>query len=861
MKITLNGNDWFFKDFYGEDWRWRNSHKPDTRDIRHWRQGSVPGSVHNDLWAINEIPNPYFERNSLLLEWIPARTWLYKKSFQVDSALHEKRIHLCFEGVDYEAEFFLNGQLLGTHRGMYTPIVFELSEKLLYGEENLIAIVIASAPHEQPQVGRTSAVRTHKSRMNYWWDFCPRMIHLGIWDDVFLEISDSLRIEDIFVQPRLSPDFHQVHLAVNIELDSAQNETLEFALLIRLGAEIIAQKHLESAVTTGQNRLSTNFEIKDPQLWYPNGYGAQPLYDFEIVVYRSGTELAKQNLPFGIRKVELIANENSEVNALPYTLVVNDRKIYIKGWNWVPIDVMYGVPRPEKLQHLLRLAQSAHVNLLRIWGGGLIEKEAFYKLCDQMGILVWQEFIQSSSGIDNHPSDSPEMIEMLVKEVEQIIPRKRNHPSLAIWCGGNELQAGSERPLNDNHPLLAALKATVNRLDPERIWLATSPTGRVFSNSLENIEADSTALHDVHGPWEYQGVVGQYTLYNQGTSLLHSEFGVEGITNLKSLNATISKEHQWPVNLDNIYWFHLGAWWVKQKAWEEAFGIPSDVESWQKATQFMQADALRYALEADRRRKFHNSGTLPWQFNEPYPMAACTSAVDYYGQPKPNYYAVAQAYEPVHLSAKFPTIAWAGRLQFEAEIWLSNSHDSAFEAANLEISLLGQSGKVYAQWNKSLGFPANSSSLLSSIEFPLGEISEEIFFLDMHLTEQGRRFSDNRYTFTQSANLAPLLSTSSTEIVISKEELTNQLWKVKVSNIGTETALFVWLEDSREVNAAGFVYFAENYFCLFPDESKEVEVSWHDVPAKERSLQISAWNTITYQTPKIISGFDSSAES
>jgi beta-mannosidase len=844
MQISLNGNDWLFKDFYGEDWRWRNSHKPNTRDIRHWRKGNVPGSVHNDLWAIGEIPNPYFERNSLLLEWIPARTWVYKKSFQIDSVLRDKRIHLCFEGVDYEAEFFLNGELLGTHRGMYTPVVFDISEKLLYGEENLLAVVIAAAPHEQPQVGRSSAVRTHKSRMTYWWDFCPRMVHQGIWDSVFLEINDSVRIEDVFVQPKLSDDFTQATLELNLQLNSTQAQSLELELSVHLGRQTIVEGKLEIPVTPGRNIISTSLSLKSPELWYPNGYGAQPLYTLDIAVYRADTELVQHSLSFGIRKVELIANENAEANALPYTLVVNGRKIYIKGWNWVPIDVMYGVPRPEKLEHLLRLAQNAHVNLLRIWGGGLIEKEAFYNLCDQMGILVWQEFIQSSSGIDNHPSESPEMIELLVKEAEEIIPRKRNHPSLAIWCGGNELQADSEKPLDDSHPLLAALKATVHRLDPERIWLATSPTGRVFSNSLETIEADPNALHDVHGPWEYQGVTRQYSLYNQGASLLHSEFGVEGITNLKSLNASIAKEHQWPVTLDNVYWFHLGAWWVKQRIWEETFGELPDVESWQRATQFMQAEGLKYALEADRRRKYHNSGSLPWQFNEPYPMAASTSAVDYYGQPKPSYYAVAHAYEAIHLSAMFPTIAWEGRTQFDAEVWVSNSHEASFEQVKLEIRLLGQSGNVYATWQESLGFSANSSSLLSTIQFSLAAIHEEVFFLDMKLIEEkGQIASQNRYVFVKGMNLAPLFALPSTELAVSREEVSGELWKLKLTNTGKQTALWLWLEDSRKLSAQGVVYFSENHFCLFPEESKEIEIRWLDVPMDERLLQIRAWNS------------------
>jgi beta-mannosidase len=207
---------------------------------------------------------------------------------------------------------------------------------------------------------------------------------------------------------------------------------------------------------------------------------------------------------------------------------------------------MYSVPQPAKLERLLTLAKRANVNLLRVWGGGLIEKESFYDQCDRLGIMVWQEFIQSSSGIDNNPSSSEDYVRMVTEAAGQIVPRKRNHPSLVIWCGGNELSNECGLPLDDTHPVLIALKTIVKRFDPDRLWLPTSPSGPVFSNSLEVIAKDPSSLHDVHGPWEYQGATKQSELYNLGASLFHSEFGVEGITNLRTLNATLSKDHQWP---------------------------------------------------------------------------------------------------------------------------------------------------------------------------------------------------------------------------------------------------------------------------------------------------------------------------
>ena len=884
--ISLNGDDWLLKDFYGEDWKWRSSFMPGTTDVRWWRSGSVPGSVLNDLWKLGEVPNPYFERNTLACEWVSQRTWLYRKQFELPQSLAGKQIHLRFKGVDYAASFYLNGVLLGSHTGMFTPVVFDVTGNLNYGSENLLAVVIEAAPHEQPQVGYTSKVRTHKSRMGYWWDFCPRVVHQGIWDDVFLEISGPVSLDDVFVRPSLAPDHETAQLDIAVTLNSQNAEQIELKGLIKFQNQAAASISETHTLTPGQTTIQVQTEVVQPQLWWPNGYGEQALYQAEIAVTTADGETHQREVTFGIRSLELVQNEDSSPDALPYTLVVNGQRIYIKGWNWVPIDVLYGVSRPEKLSRLIKLAKQAHVNLLRVWGGGLIEKDAFYEECDRAGILVWQEFIQSSSGIDNQPSSAPEVIEMLVHEAEQIIPLKRNHPSLALWCGGNELQSGDEQPLDDSHPTLAALKATVERLDPDRLWLATSPTGRVFGNSLENIARDPSALHDVHGPWEYQGAAKQYHLYNQGSSLLHSEFGVEGITNLKTLNAVIDPQHQWPISLDsNPYWWHLGAWWVRRKVWDSVFGVLPDVITYVRATQFTQYDGLRYALEADRRRKYHNSGTLPWQFNEPYPMAACTSAVDYFTRPKPAYYAVSQAYTPLHVSARFATLAWEDCGEFESQIWLHNSRPTSLEDAFLQVRLVGMDGKVYSKQNRRVSIGPDSTVQAMVFRAPLTGASE-VFFLDITLTSMQRKtLAANRYVFTRTPNgsamspaaeinqdaslppgyppdeslvedthpavspppaisppLLPLLCTPPTTLE-AKYRFDGDRWTLTITNTGETSAMFVWLEDARELDAAGSVFFSRNYFCLFPGETSRVEAVWDGAPSTDRRLSIQGWNT------------------
>lgn len=860
--ISLDGSDWLCKPYVGLDWVWRDAEKPGSRDRLGWLPATVPGSVQHDLWQAGEIASPYVERNTLLAEWASQRTWLYKKRFAVGPEHRGRRIRLRFEGVDYEAGFYLNGEKLGEHRSMFTPAAFEVGDRLRFGDENLLAVILEPAPVEQPQVGRTSLVRTQKTRMNYWWDFCPRLVHLGIWDGVRLEISGAVRIEDAWVRPHLGEGLDGAVVRVQVDLSASRPARAAVEVIVRdPEGHVVARDAGEQDLAAGGGRFATALEVARPRPWWPNGCGEQPLYRAEIRVVdldEPATPSDERQVPFGLRRLEWVANDACPAGeARPYALVVNGRKVYLKGWNWVPMDLLYGPERPARLERLLGLAHSAHVNLLRIWGGGLVEKEAFYDRCDRLGILVWQEFIQSSSGIENVAPDDPAFVAMLAAEARQIVARKRNHPSLAIWCGGNELSTAGGRPLDDDHPALAALAAVVREQDPDRLWLPTSPSGPEFNNCLEVLDRNPGGMHDVHGPWEHQGLEDHFTLYNRGASLLHSEFGVEGITNRRTLDATILSDRQWPVSLDNPAWFHLGAWWLKEATLRAAFGHLPDVGATVRAAQFLQADGLRYAVEADRRRKYHNSGSLPWQFNEPYPMAACTSAVDYYVRPKPAYYAVAAAYEPVHISARFDRQAWAGHETFQAEAWANNSRWEDLPAT-LDLALTGLGGRQYASHSLPATCPANAASRLGGISHALVAMDDEVFFLDLCLTgTDGQALSRNRYLFVRGEGLAPLLSAPTTRLEAyvapaspapedapaEAEPGDHRDWLLTVRNTGSAAALMVWLEDARAVHAAGHAAIAENYFCLLPGEARQVPVTWQDVAPEDRRLEVAGWNT------------------
>lgn len=836
-KISLNGSDWVCKEYVDEDWIWRNGEKRGSRDVRWWKPARVPGSVTDDMYQDGVIPDPYFEKNSLLIEWIPERTWVYRKEFQVPQTERGKRFFLHFEGVDYDALFYLNDRLLGEHHSMYTPAVFDVTDIVEPGKTNLLAVVLKKAPDEQSQVSKTRYVKTHKSRMTYWWDFCPRMIHMGIWDDVWLEVVGPVRLGAPDVEVTLTEDFSEARISGNVTAEGAE------AVRLRLLPDGKEAEVCQKAEVSG-GRADFCLTVKKPQLWWPNGYGKQPLYTLELEARGENGETDLRRVRIGIRDLKFVRNETKDETARPYTACVNGRRIYLKGYNWVPIDVMYGRKRPEKLERLLTLAKEAHVNCLRVWGGGLIEREDFYDFCDENGILVWQEFIQSSSGIENEPSRDPEFLKLMEQEAGIIIPCKKHHPSLAIWGGGNELSGPEDSMISLEEPVIGVLQRQVRRLDPSRHFLESSPTGRMFNNTLENIAKDPEGLHDVHGPWEHQGLTEQYTLYNSGTSLLSSEFGVEGMTNLDALKKNNQEDHLWPPSRDNQFYFHRGSWWNNYPLLQDSFGGRiSDVKTAVKASQFMQYEGLKYAVEANRRRALTCSGTFPWQFNEPYPNNTCTCSVDYYAAPKPVYYGVRAAYAPEAVTAWFESQTLMGRETFEAQLFWQSSFAERMPA-RVSARIVSQDGTVCAREEINTGdlrAEAEKSVRVGTISCPSEEIHTGIFYLALEASDEaGAVLAENRYCFTKT-DLSELLRLPEA-VIETRTTGTENGCVMELKNTGTTTAAGLWLEDAAalEGEEKGYLYFSENYLYLFPGECRTIRIA--GTRGKAPDVRVSAFN-------------------
>lgn len=629
-------------------------------------RAAVPGDVVTDVVQAEGGPHPYVDLNSRRYEWTADRDWMYRVDFDVPP-LGGREARLEFDAVDYRCTVWLNGVLLGSHHGASDAFAFDVTRAICDGP-NRLHVLVRCAEAEPGQIGRTSEVRTWKPRFAYGWDWNCRLIPLGIWGPVRLVLSSGVRVDDLWWRTWVADDHSSAEVTLKASVQSSAHGWAKLRGNLCSDASEPVEAARDVFLTPGTNEVSLTLTVPQPKLWWPNGYGEPFLYRAGLTVEADGIGVASRSLRLGIRRIEWTRTDGAPEDSLPYTPVVNGTRVYIQGFNWVPPDNLYRYAEP-KYAPSVRLATEAHANMLRIWGGAQVATRAFYDACDERGILVWQEFTQSSSGIDNEPPQDAEYLALATREARGIVRKLRAHTCLAVWCGGNELMDSHGVPLKLDHPTIHALGEVVRELDPDRYFLPTSASGPLPGPDLQR----RGEMHDIHGPWTYGGPEEHYRLWDGVDALLHSEMGAPGAANLETLHEWVSEQYLWPPDETNPVWMHRGAWWIVRGQVEALFGPLHDIHSFVTASQYLHAEALRYAVEAARRRQWHCGGTLIWQLNEAYPNTSCTNVLDYQLRPKPAYVAVRKAHAPVHVSASYRGLSWHDRDVFEAAIYLSSS--------------------------------------------------------------------------------------------------------------------------------------------------------------------------------------------
>jgi beta-mannosidase len=630
-------------------WTFREANTP------HWLPATVPGSVHLELLALGRIPDPFVADNELQVQWVGERDWEYRRTFAADEALlAENQVWLVCDGLDTLADVSINGQLVGHGENMFQTYRWDVKPLLRAGENEIhirfggpITYVRAKdAIRHMGGVEQPGTPYIRKAPCHFGWDWGPKLPPIGPWKDIRLEGYTQARLEDVYLRQRHTPE--GVVVSAEISVDRWTRKDLKAILRLK-GPGGSLQR---SQVILGQDFSGVaEIQVKDPQLWWPNGYGQQPLYKVEVQLINGRTVLDTYTAQMGLRTIELRMEDDQYGQSFEF--VVNGVRIFAKGADWIPADSFPTRVSDELLDHLLGSAAAANMNMLRVWGGGVYEEERFYDLCDRYGILIWQDFIFACNV---YPKDQ-ELFENFGVEAVHNIRRLRHRASLAMWCGNNEMEMGWNHWGWDK-PENVDLKAAYDRMfhhfipdilaeeDPDTPYWPSSPSSGIpFQNPNGNDRGDAHYWDVWHGR-------KPFTAYRTQFPRFMSEFGFQSLPPYETVCTYAAPQDQ---NMTSYIMEHHqrsgsgNGLMISQMT--DTFRMPKNFQSLVYLSMMLQAEGIRYGVEHWRRNMNRVAGTLIWQLNDCWPVASWAS-VDYFGRWKALHYAARRFYAPLMLSAE-----------------------------------------------------------------------------------------------------------------------------------------------------------------------------------------------------------------
>jgi beta-mannosidase len=657
-----------------------------------WLTANVPGTVHQDLLAAGRIPDPFVGLNERDVQWVGEADWLYRCAFDLDQAfLAAGQLDLCLDGLDTFATVWLNGQLILSSDNMFVPQRLPVGSLLRPGPNELRLLFESSLRRGQQRQaeysvltawnGDFSRLYVRKAQYAFGWDWGPCLITAGPWLPIRLE-AYSQRLGDVHCPAEVAPDLGSAVLPVTITL-AAGDSAMDGADLLAVRLELFGPENDLSDVMllpVTRNRVEHRFEIAAPQLWWPHGSGGQPLYRLVATLRQGDETLDRREMRLGLRRLRLVQEPLADEPGTTFLFEVNNVPLFCGGANWIPDDSFLPRIAPERYRAQVQAAIDANMNMLRVWGGGIYETDAFYDTCDELGVLVWQDFA-FACGI--YPALG--WFQASVRaEAEAAVRRLRHHPSLALWCGNNEDYQVAESvgaydpafegdftqtrfPAREIYERL--LPAVCASLDATRPYWRGSPYGGANTR-------DQT-IGDRH-TWDvWHGQMADYHEYPRFAGRFVSEFGMQSLPSLEAITASTPPAERYPQS--RTLEFHNKATDGPRRLTSylnDTMRIPANLEDYIYATQLMQAEALAAAYRGWRRRwggpgRYAVAGALVWQLNDCWPVTSW-AIVDSLYRPKPAWYAIRRVLAPLTVEL---THAGDG-----AEVWAVNGLQAAVEA-------------------------------------------------------------------------------------------------------------------------------------------------------------------------------------
>ena len=615
---------------------------------------TVPGNVELDLMTAGVLPDLAYADNIYLLRKYEGYQWWYQRSFVAPATAPGERVELVFEGLDCIASVFVNGQLVGEPRNMLIPHRFDVTQCLHEGENELTVRIDsavlegrkhAAAAVEGAMGSNWESLSIRKAPHMYGWDIMPRVVSAGLWRSVYLETLPPTRFGDMYLATmRVDAATNWADVLVDWQLLTDQFDIDDWRVQLTLSLDGQVVYECSYPVVATHDRV--RFDVSGAQLWWPRGYGDQPLYEVELkLVDGAGAVLAEKRQRVGLRTIRLVRRDITDSDPGEFAFVVNGQKVFAKGSNWVPLDALHSRD-PQHVGPTLAMIADLNCNMVRCWGGNVYEDHEFFDLCDQYGVMVWQDFALACA---LYPQ-SDEFCAALRTEAETIVRRLRQHPSLALWAGNNENDGfyyggWLAAPVDPNTDRLSreVLREVVRQHDPFRDYLPSSPY-----MSPEVIQSGEPRKHmpedHLWGPRD--DFKGPY--YTGSPCHFVSEIGYHGCPNRESLEKMMDPEHLWPWQ-DNEQWLthavrpypHATAYNYRiplmGKQIEVLFSqIPDNLDDYLLASQISQAEAKKFFIERFRSGKWQRTGILWWNLRDGWPIIS-DAIVDYYGSRKLAY--------------------------------------------------------------------------------------------------------------------------------------------------------------------------------------------------------------------------------
>lgn len=793
-----------------------------------WMSAVVPGTVHQDLIRHELLPNPFYGTNEEKIQWVENEDWEYRTSFIVsEEQLARGGAQLIFEGLDTYADVYLNGSLLLKADNMFVGYTLPVKSVLRKGENHLQIYFHSPIRQTLPQYASNGfnypadndhhekhlSVFSRKAPYSYGWDWGIRMVTSGVWRPASLRFYDVATISDYHVnQVSLTDEAAQLSNDLIVNSINQQETPAEVRINISLEGNTVAEIEQQVTLHPGNNHITLPAEVTNPVRWMPNGWGAPTLYHISARIMCGDRIVAEKTHRIGLRTVKVVNEKDKDGESFYFE--VNGIPMFAKGANYIPQDALLPNVTAERYQNLFRDIKEANMNMIRVWGGGTYEDDLFYDLADENGILVWQDFMFACTP---YPSDST-FLKRVEAEAAYNIRRLRNHASLAMWCGNNEiLEAlkywGYEKQftpevykgLMQGYDKLfrQLLPAMVQEYDADRFYVHSSPYHANWGRP------ESWSIGDSHN-WGVWYGKKPFESLDSDLPRFMSEFGFQSFPEMKTIASFASPEdYQIESEVMNAHQKSSIGNSLIRTYMERDFIIPESFEDFVYVGLVLQGQGMRHGLEAHRRNRPYCMGTLYWQLNDSWPVVSWSS-IDYYGNWKALHYQAQRAFAPVLINCL--------QQDNSISVYLISDRLDTMEDMTLELKVIDFDGKQVGKKIKINSFiiPSNSSQRMYYATFNGWLTPEECqrsFLKSILKDKSGHIVAEDVHFFRKTKDL--LLPQTS---VSYKMKQTDGKCELTLSSPALAKDLFIEtpLQGAR---------FSDNFFDLLPGERKKVIIT------------------------------------